>query len=526
MLAVALSAALFHIAPVWYAQSTTPAGWTFSGNLTVSPDFMQYRVWQRQSQREGPVVTNAFTTEPNQPHLIVAHDWLIGQVARATGVTPEFVSAYMGCLWAMLLAMLLYGLVAHFFPIAHQKWWVLGALVLGGGLGAHLKVLALAPGLNEIYLIRRLVVEPLDAWPMFEDYRSHYLIKTLVDTHFAFLWLVTLGAVTAVYAALRRFTAGRVALAMFLSAAITLLHVYEGVTLMAIAAGIAVCCRARRQNAREAAILLALVAATVLACYAVVMVMFRNSGLPMPPWRAVNILLATLLIAYPVAWGLIAFGLRDYWRQAGLAECVLVGWALGCTFVTLSGPFYPYPDRGTMTLPVPLLLIAGGIFFRWRPRVNWPAALVAIVLMGGTPVWFVTRTIVINRFHDDRPWAWTRPAHHAIIQSLAERATPRDILLAEQGDELWLAPDFPGRSYVGHFFLTLDYQRKNGELQAFLSGTGEDRRTFLERTGARFVFVNMSRQPQQFESIAGLHPIATGSAGWLFEFRPDSSRGS
>lgn len=526
MLAVALGAALFHIAPVWYAQATTPAGWTFSGNVTVSPDFMQYRVWQRQSQREGPVVTNAFTTEPNRRHLIVAHDWLVGRLAVATGASPEFASAYLGCAWAFLLAMLLYGIVAHFFPDAHQKWWVLGALMLGGGLGAHLKIIALTPGLRESWLVQRLIVEPLAAWPVFEDYRSHYLVKTLPDTHFAFLWLVTLGAVTAMYASLRRFTPARVSLAVLLSAAITLLHVYEGVTLMAVAAGIALCCRLRGHAARESLLLLALVSAAVLACYAVVGSLFRSSGLPMPPWRAVNILVAVLLIAYPVAWVIIAAGVREYWQRAGLAECVLLGWALGCTVVTLSGPFYPYPDRGTMTLPVPLMLIAGAIHFRRVPRVRWRAALLAIGLMGATPAWFVTRTLVVNRFHDDWPWAWTSPAHDEVIRVLAGRGRPGDILLAEQRDELWLAPHFPGRSYVGHFFLTLDYERKAAELERFLADSTTDRSAFLARTGTRFLFVPAERRPERFAGIGGLTPVVTGAPGWLFEFRAGSTGGT
>lgn len=525
-LVVALGAALFHIAPTWYAQATTPPGWTFTGNVTVSPDEMQYRVWERQSQREGVIVSNAFTSEPSRPYLIVAHAWLVGRLALLLGQRPEFVSDYLGCVWAMGLAILLTALVTHFFPDSHQKWWVLAGIMLGGGLGAHLKILALTPGLRDNYLVNRLVTEPLATWPMFEDYRSHYVVKALADTPFAFLWLVSLGAMVAFYAALRRFSPGRVALTVLLFAAITLLHVYEGVTLVAAAAGIALCCRVRGLAVRSSAILLGLCSAAVLACYALLGALFRHSGLPMPPWRAVNILLSVLLIAYPVAWGLLAVGLRNYWRRAGLGECVLVGWALGCTVVTLSGPFYPYPDRGTMTLQVPLTLIAGGIYFAWRSRVHWRAAVVAVLLMGATPTWFITRTIVKNRFHPDWPWAWTDAAHENVIRTLRDRANSDDILLAEQTDELWLAPAFPGRSYVGHFFLTVDYESKVAALERFLSDTAMSaRRDFLDRSGARFIFVNAGRHPEQFAELAGLVPIVRNSAGWLFENQARATAG-
>src|SRR5688572_14725236 len=88
---VALIAALLHMAPFWHAQVSTRDGWTFTGNTTVSPDYMQYRVWERQAQREGPVVTNRFTTEPNAKHLPVFFYWGVGTLSRWLGVRPEFV---------------------------------------------------------------------------------------------------------------------------------------------------------------------------------------------------------------------------------------------------------------------------------------------------------------------------------------------------------------------------------------------------------------------------------------------------
>ena len=54
--AVAVLAALLHLAPMWHAQAVTPPGWEFTGNTRLSPDFMQYRVWARDSQRTGRVL--------------------------------------------------------------------------------------------------------------------------------------------------------------------------------------------------------------------------------------------------------------------------------------------------------------------------------------------------------------------------------------------------------------------------------------------------------------------------------------
>src|SRR5262245_28211626 len=86
---VALCAAFIHIAPYWRAESQTPHGWEFTWNVSVSPDQMQYRIWSRQSQKDGVLVSNTFTTEPNKPHLPVVFYYVIGQLSRLTGWSPE-----------------------------------------------------------------------------------------------------------------------------------------------------------------------------------------------------------------------------------------------------------------------------------------------------------------------------------------------------------------------------------------------------------------------------------------------------
>src|SRR5688500_14671141 len=136
---VAAFAAVVHIAPFWRAEASARDGWTFTGNLTVSPDYMQYRVWARQSQREGPLVTNRFTTEPNRAHLPVFFYWAVGKVAGWVGSKPERVYAYAGSLFAAALAVLVFATVRHFLPMPRHAWWVFLAIFFGGGLGAHLK---------------------------------------------------------------------------------------------------------------------------------------------------------------------------------------------------------------------------------------------------------------------------------------------------------------------------------------------------------------------------------------------------
>ena len=513
---VALLAALVHIAPFWRAQASARDGWTFTGNLTVSPDYMQYRVWERQTQREGPLVTNRFTTEPNRAHLPVVFYWAVGKVARWIGAKPEYVFAYAGSLFAALLALLVFATVRQFMPEPRHAWWVFLAIFLGGGLGAHLKIFVELPVVRDIGAVDRFITGPLRSWPVFEDYRSHYIVRTLLDSHFLLIWLVALAAVVALYFALARPSLWRAALTAALFVAITVLHVYEGVTLVAIAGAVALCCWGLPEQRRAALAMFAICTAAVAVCYAALGVIFARSGLPLPDWHAINILFATLAIAYPIAWVLIAWGLGDYWRRAKLPERFLVGWALGCTVITLSGPFYPYPDRGTLTMPVPLYLIAGAIFFARFPRVSVRQAVLAVALLGATPLWLAARTWRNTGFRDDAPHLFINGAHRNTLATLAARADTSDILLAEPADLLWLAPEFPGRLHVGHFFLTVRYDQKLDSLQAAL---GDPARlpALLEASGARFVFVNAARDPARLQGMAGLSAVARESVGWLFE---------
>ncbi len=94
VLAVALLASAIHMAPYWLKQSSTPPGWTFSGNTTMSPDLMQYRVWMRQAPVEGVVVSNRLTAEESRPYLPVLSYYGIGKASQWTGVRPESLYAY------------------------------------------------------------------------------------------------------------------------------------------------------------------------------------------------------------------------------------------------------------------------------------------------------------------------------------------------------------------------------------------------------------------------------------------------
>lgn len=520
---VALLAALIHIAPFWYAQSQPPAGWHFAGNMTVSPDYMQYRVWMRESQISGPLVRNSFTAEPNAPHIPVFFYFALGQVAAWSGAPPETVFAYAGSLLAIALTLLLFGVVRHFMRDPAPTWWVFLALLFGGGLGAHLKVLSNVGLVRDNFLLHRILVEGLWAWPVFEDYRSHYIFITLFDTHFLLIWTLATAAVFAIFLAVRAPTLPRLLLLLALVALTTLVHLYEGITLAVIATAVALLCWRKGVALRPALLALGAVAIAAAAAILWQLALFRGSGLPLPDWRAVNILVATLFIAYPLAWLIIGWGLPGYWRRAGLPETFLLGWAAGCTLLTLSGPFYPYPDRGTMTMQIPLFLIAGQIFFAHRRRVPLAGALLLVVVLGVTPLWMIQRRLETVAFRTDAPYIYLSDEHQTIVTALTQRASRDDLLLADQPDILWLAPAHPGTHYAGHFFLTPDFDRKRAELDGFFGAPPAAQARFLQTSGARFLFVSAAHDPARFATQPGLTPLAESRVGALFEVTPGAA---
>ena len=522
---VASLVALLHMAPHWRATLQPPAGWTFTGNLNGSPDVMQYRVWLRLSQSSGPVVPNTFTTEPNTPHLPVFFYYFVGKASQWLHAPSEYLMAYLGAILAFILSVILFVTVRRFLPDPHQTWWVFTVILLGGGLGAHLKLWSFLGWGDQLFFIKRLLFEGAESWPLFEDYRSHYVFTTLFDTHFLLIWTVMMLSILSIYSTMLRATALHVACTAISCAAMTLLHMYEGVTLIMISAGIALVCWCRRTRRGSSLAALVTCVLAVGVCLGWLWNLYHSSGLLLPQWRAVNILVSTLLIAYPLAWLLIAWGGANYWRRGGDDGCFLVGWALGCLVLTLSGPFYPYPDRGTMTLQVPLYIIAGLIYFARRPRVGPAAAVIAVLALGATPAFVMHVQWRGSTFTEDSPHVFMNDDHATILEALRQHATSEHVLLVDKTqkewitDDLWLAPEFPGRLFGGHFFLSKDYDAKRADITRFYRSRDVDEQAeFLNQRGISFVYVDANADPQRFARVPGLNLVSASTVGSLFEF--------
>ncbi len=516
---VALLAALAHLAPLWHAHSTVEPGWEFTGNLATSPDYMQYRVWERRTEFTGPIADNRFTTEPHARYLPVALYWLVGALARELGRPPEFVYEWLGAPLAAGLVLLVYHCARRFLASRAAVATVFVATLGGGGLGAYLKLAE----------ERRWLGERASAWlntrlesaPVWESYRSHYVCKVLFDTHFLVAWVFTILALLAFHAALTRPGAARQALAVLASVVATLLHPYEGPLLLSIHALTLVLLRARTQldRARLAACVTA-AGATALSVFALI-VLQQRSGLPIPDWRPPDVSWINVLLAYPLVFVLLAVGGRAYWRNAGLDELFLLGWGGGCLAMTLSSAFYPYADRGPTTAQVPLFLVAGAIYFARRASLGWSHALLALALLGASAPRDLLHRWRVSAFDRKRPAVFLSDEHRAVLDALAARANENSVLLAQPREYRWLSPKFSGISYHAHFFLTVDFERKSAEVERFYAEQDPAQQAqLLERWGIDFLHVPRVDQPERFAALAGWRELARAEGGVLFEREP------
>ncbi len=527
LLAIAVFAGLLHMVPFWRAQTQTAPGFIFTGNINNSPDLMQYRVWERQALESGLLVTDKFTSEPNEPHLLVIFYYVIAKLGAFFSVPFEFVYSYMGALFAFFFVIVLFLIVRRFIPAAHQYWWVFLVALFGGGFGAYIRVLSNVGFVRNNFLLNKVLVEGYWSWPtLFEAYRGNYIINSIFDTHFILMWLLSSLSVFLFYLTLRRFSWLRLALTTFFFGLTTLIHVYDGITLGVIAFFVVLLLWKRKQAPRFTYLSLLFSEGAILISVLLFFLLYRRSGLAVPDWRGINILFSILLISYPLAWFVIFPGIVKFWQNARFEETFLIGWALGCLVLTLAGPYYPYPDRGTMTLQIPLYIIAGLIFFRYFNRVTWYAGLVIIVVAGMTPAWVLQHNWEIARFDPSIPSIWLNADHEAIIHKLDEIAAPDDILITDMSkvdwevDPLWLAPDYPGKFYCAHFFLTVDFTNKRDELVKFYDPltTSQEQSAFLKEKHIRFVYVDANQNPSRFSQIPGLTQVLSNSVGAIFQF--------
>lgn len=522
VIAAGLLAAAIHITPFVVASVNHPVGWTFSGNTSVSPDYMQYRIWMRQSQQSGMLVANTFTSERNSPHLPVLTYWIFGKVAQATGARRETVYELAGCAFAFALTWLVWSTVAYFGRSRREKLWTFAAIMLAGGLASHMKLMD--KWFGDVPIISSLVSNALHT-KFLEDYRGTFVLPTLLDTHFLVVWTAVLLSTLMAYQTLRRPTKVRWGVTLFLFGLTTLIHIYDGLVLIAILGGTCLVLRIKGLAWRRGLVLLVAGSAVAGAVALWQVWLWRTSGIPLPPVGENNLVPAAVIAGYPLAFALIVWGGLDFARRADLADSFLIGWAFALVAMMLSGSFFPYPVRGAVTASIPLAIIAARIYFRDRTRMPFPHAALAAFLLFAAPVYVVDRKIDALRFEPSKTYIWLNDHHLQLIDYLRRHASTNDLLVVDHSrrgynsDDRWLAPDYPGRLYAGHFLLTVDYDQKRLRVMDFYQNPDPERRAaFLREAGIRWIFSGPRNDLARLRSTPGVVVRLSFPEGSVLEF--------
>ncbi|RYG38999.1 hypothetical protein EON81_02180 [bacterium] len=131
--AFALAAGILSIVPVIVAFMARPSGTWYLGYQYNLDDHMVYAAWMRQAMEGRFFFDNRFATDP-QPGLTVHfYFWVLGQVARFTGIPVATTLARF--VLSVLFVHLLYRLMRRSEALVHTVKVGLGLAVFGGGIG-------------------------------------------------------------------------------------------------------------------------------------------------------------------------------------------------------------------------------------------------------------------------------------------------------------------------------------------------------------------------------------------------------
>jgi hypothetical protein len=274
------------------------------------------------------------------------------------------------------------------------------------------------------------------------------------------------------------------------------------------------------QHVREAVVALVVVGGSALAGVGLQGVFVAVGGLPTSPWQAEPILPSVLFLAYTLQWIVAVWGLTKLWTRPSLGTCVLTGWVVGCLVYALSGPMWAYPDRGTVTLLIAITIIGGLAYFHGRDRPGWLALAIAAFFLLVTPLWTVAHEISVARFSPDLNAKFVSTDHDRIVDVAVQHARRGDLLLADERSLLWLAPEYPGVHYCAHFFMTVDYARKQQDVERFYAGSAAEQAAFLREHAVKFLFVPARQKPERFRDLPGLTLLVANDVGALYAHAP------
>ena len=491
IIALAIMVSLLSLVPTWQGYgAASPPDRTFMGFRYMSEDHFQYAAFVRQARDSGsPFMRNPFTAEPQAGRYVLLYFWVVGMVCRATGASVTTAWEIMRVAGGIIYILLFWQFSAAYITDRARRMIATALFGLAGGLDW---VIALAR------MAGFAAIKPLE-YP-YDYFWNWSTFGTMLVPNWTWPAIVMM---LACHLLLRQFRGRPVAIFVLLPL-VWFLHPYSGMVaylcfgllpLMPLVASVA-----RLEpldwdsfRARLAAVLPGLLSFAVVAAYLVWArqdAVFRvNSamGFRWTPHFAVW--------WYPLAYGLLlpftCFGLARMVCDRSLASDLVLAWGAAAFSLSVNR-FYAGVKFQYLLFPPLLILACRGLFhlidssapFASFTRSAAGCTILGLALCLNTPVSLVKDLAAAK----ESPEMFMSAAEIEAMQWLDRQ--PDGVVLSSywSGNRLpWLSGK---KSYIGHWFMTLNMKEKNRQVARFFAPEApvSAKWEILQLSGARYVY--------------------------------------
>jgi hypothetical protein len=493
VLAVAVLVPALAMLPTWYGyHAQRPPQKIFMGFRFMAEDHYSYATFINQSAEEGKLFfENRFTTEPQKGRFLLLYMWLVGKISRVTGLgvagSWELVRLLTGFAF-MLVAWCFTGLL---FEDVRKRLLAYMFVAFSGGIGwlAYLLAFPWIRGMSDGYLKDPLnlqwnwstfgtMLTPLWVAPAAILLFCAYLIsgqrRKLRQTFGIVLppliWFMHPYTGIAAYATLFLFPLVPVFRAAW--------H-FERVSWQAI----------RERLTTVWPMLVSVVIVLIYIVWARQDQVYAISAQRVFSWTPTY-----SLFLYPFAYGLLVplalYGIKWNASLPAHARDILLSWLAASTILSLNPFLAGVKFQYLVHLPLALLAAHGLLELRCRSPYVKSLLTGAGALLVGTLLFINSAILVVK----DYPATWrdtsiflSRPEIDA-MQFLKDQAPGTVLSSASAGNRIaWLSEK---KVYVGHWFLTIEPDKKVAEVQTFFSSrlSPEEKRSWLTSKEIRYIY--------------------------------------
>ena len=513
VLLIAVLVPLLAMIPTWYGYfAQRPPQKIFMGFRYMADDHYSYAAFISQTAEEGKFFTeNRFTTEPQKGRFLLLYMWLVGEISRLTG---------WGIVGSWELARLLAG-----FAFMLAAWWFTGRLFedtrkrllayvfvgFSGGIGWVLYLLTaqFTRGVPDGYL-----KDPFNFqwnWSTFGSMLTP-------------LWVAP-AAILLVCACLIAGNRGklRLVLGLVLPPLIWFTHPYTGIAaystfgLFVLMPVFYALCRWERipwQSVRERLTAVWPMLLSVVIVMSYIIWARQDQVYTANAQRVFSWTPTYSIFLYPFAYGLLLplaiYGIRWSESLAVYARDILLAWLVAATILSVNPFLAGVKFQYLVHLPLAMFAAHGLLELRCRvPAVKNLLQGIGAVVIGA--LLFLNSGLILLK---DFP---TTAADEKIFLSSTDIAAMTFLKTQAPGNVLssvwagnrigWIAAK---KVYVGHWFLTIDQDKKLSEVQAFFGPqlSAEQKRAWLAMREIRYVYYgSVERSVGSVDASLGLTTI-------------------